>query len=147
MRAKFVNETINFERRKDSLSSLSVGQKQLIRSWLDEMGVKNYTINDDLTINVKSDVYLNNRGLVKFPNYIRFRTVRDWFGCMNNQLISLEGCPNLVGRDFYCSNNRLMNLKGCPSQIGGDFYCDNNKIKFTEEYVRSMSKIKGDVYI
>ncbi len=65
----------------------------------------------------------------------------------NNDLTSLEGCPKKVGGDFDCSRDKLTSLKGCPSEVGGDFDCSNNKVKFTEEDVRKVCNVKGDIYV
>lgn len=50
-----------------------------IREWLDKYNIKNYTINDDLTIDVNGDVNLNNEEstkLAKLPEYIKFNVVK-----------------------------------------------------------------------
>jgi hypothetical protein len=47
---------------------------------------------------------------------------------------------------FSCSNNQLTSLEGSPKEVGGDFFCKNNKIKFTEEDVRKVCKVKGRIY-
>ena len=55
------------------------------------------------------------------------QTVGGSFSCGYNQLKSLEGCPQTVGGSFYCSYNHLESLEGCPRIVGGYFYCSNNK--------------------
>jgi len=67
------------------------------------------------------------------------------FNCYNNDLVSLEGAPQYVGEDFRCSGNKLVSLKGCPKEVDGDFYCRNNKKQFTEEEVRAICNVKGEV--
>jgi len=132
------------------------------------MGVGNYTINDNLTIDVKGDVNLNNRDLTKFPEFIRFNKVSGnfWcsknslvslegcpssvggsFGCHTNNLVSLEGCPSSVSGDFWCARNNLISLKGCPTSVGGSFRCSNNPGKFTKEYVRKLCDVKGHINV
>ena len=69
------------------------------------------------------------------------------FDCSDNQLMSLEGAPEYVGGNFFCSNNRLVSLEGAPAYVGGDFYCWNNAKKFTEEEVRKIVNVKGEVHI
>jgi hypothetical protein len=56
-----------FKKSDNSLISLGVGQIALITKWLDEMGVENYIINDDFTIDVDYGVDLSNKNLNKFP--------------------------------------------------------------------------------
>jgi hypothetical protein len=79
---------LNFQQKMSNpLSAMGVGQSHLITQWLDEMGVGNYTINDNLTLDVKGNVYLNNRDLTKFPEFIRFNKVGGGFWCYNNNLV------------------------------------------------------------
>jgi hypothetical protein len=123
---KLVSESLdmyNFEKKSDPLVSLEVGQIALITKWLDEMNVKDYTINDDFTIDVNGDVDLSDKNLVKFPDYIKFSKVKGGFYCYNNQLVSLEGCPEYVT---------------------GAFWCENNKLSITKDYIRSICIILLD---
>jgi hypothetical protein len=62
-------------------------------------------------------------------------------------MISLEGCPTTVGGSFYCYSNQLTSLEGCPIIVGGSFSCYNNTKKFSEEDVRSLCKVEGDIFI
>ena len=89
-------------------------------------GIENYTINEDGTIDVDGDVSLSSQGLNELP--VRFRNVTGHFFCNNNELSSLEGCPESVDGYFSCSRNKLKTLEGCPQNVGGDFYCDDNKL-------------------
>ena len=68
------------------------------------------------------------------------------FYCENNRLTSLAGAPAKVHGDFFCYNNQLTSLAGAPAKVQGDFYCENNPGKFTEEDVRKVCKVKGEVY-
>ena len=157
---------------KDISSTLSLkneknNQEKIIK-WLDKMGVENYIINDDLTIDVKGNINLYNRGLDKFPDYIKFGRVGGYFSCYNNKLVSLEGCPVSVGGSFDCSdnhlvslegcpssvsgyfscrNNQLVSLEGCPGSVGGMFDCRNNKKQFSKEEVKKVCKVKHDIYV
>ena len=126
MRAKFIYEELNFTRDKQSsLENLGVGKVSLIKSWLDEMEVTNYIINNDLTIDVNNSVNLSNKNLAKFPDYIMFNKVEEWFSCDYNQLTSLDGCP---------------------SYVGGDFYCVGNIEEFTEDEVKQLCDVKGEIF-
>ena len=51
-----------------------------------------------------------------------------YFYCYNNQLTSLEYCPETVGGDFYCGNNQLTSLEGCPETVSGNFSCSYNQL-------------------
>jgi len=136
-----------FKQHNNSLVSLGVGKKVLITKWLDEMGVENYIINDDLTIDVKDGVDLHDKGLVKFPDYIKFDKISGWFDCNRNNLISLKGCPKIVDNYFTCGNNKLISLEGCPKYVHGYFSCVNNKKQFIKEEVREVCNVIGNIYV
>jgi hypothetical protein len=92
--------------------------------------INNYTINDDLSIDVDDFVDLSQTGLEYIP--LRFNYVSGGFRCSQNELKSLEGCPQTVGGGFYCFNNKLETLKGCPQTVNSNFYCSNNKLESLE---------------
>ena len=143
-----INEVLFFKRDQENpLVNLGVGKVNLIKKWLDEMGVTNYIINNDLTINVNNDVNLRQKNLDKFPDYIKFNNVDGWFSCAFNKLTNLEGCPNYVDNEFTCYYNNLISLKGCPTYVGGNFYCYCNEIKFTKDEVKKLCNVKGEIYI
>jgi hypothetical protein len=89
--------------------------------------IENYTINDDLSIDVDDFVDLSQTGLEYIP--LRFNYVSGGFRCSQNELKSLEGCPQTVGYDFDCSNNNLVSLEGCPQTVENDFDCSSNKLR------------------
>jgi len=95
-----------------------------------EYGIINYTINDDLTIDVNGNVYLSRIGLTKLP--LKFNKVIGYFYCSYNQLTSLDGCPKEVGGDFDCSSNNLTSLEGSPKEVGGYFSCSRNNLTSLE---------------
>ena len=73
-------------------------------------------------------------------------TVKWSYWCSFTQLTSLEGAPHTVGGYFSCEENPLKSLKGIPKYIGGSFYINYNLHKeFPEEYIRSLSDIKGRI--
>ena len=109
--------------------------KEDIDSICKKFGIKNYTINEDSTIDVDGDVDLDRNRLTKLP--LKFRNVSGDFSCFN-QLTSLSGAPLSVGRDFSCNLNKLISLEGSPLSVGGNFYCDNNQLK-------SLSGISGRI--
>lgn len=135
-----------------------------VKEWLDTMGIKNYTINDDLTVDVNGEVNLNatkskGNGLTEIP--IQFGEIKGNFYIANNRLTSLVGSPrkihgilNIVGNEltdlkdgpqyvggrFYCAFNRLTSLEGCPEYVGGSFRCEENMIttlKYVPKYLNS----------
>ena len=105
--------------------------KSDIISWLDKYGIKKYTINDDLTVDVAEYVNLVLFRINKI--HIQFNKVNGYFNCSNNQLTSLEGCPKIVNGRFNCSYNKLTSLKYLPDVIEGYLWCDYN-LKDSVEY-------------
>src|SRR5208283_1797550 len=101
---------MHFERSNDPLKTLQIGKRAQIIKWLNTYGVKNYVINDDLTIDVNGNVNLTNKNLTKFPDFIKFNHVSGYFDCYHNQLTSLKGCPSSVDNYFDCRNNQLTSL-------------------------------------
>lgn len=63
-------------------------------------------------------------------------------------LISLVGCPEYVGGNFDISNCiKLTSFDGCPKTVTGDFICSKINDDITEEYIRSLCDVKGNIYI
>ena len=105
----------------------SLTTKQSIKEWLDRMSIENYTINDDLTVDVDGDVYINDENLITIP--FKFNKINGYFDCSFNNLTSLKGSPTTINGRFYCNNNELTTLEYCPTTINGEFYCDNNNLE------------------
>ena len=107
--------------------------------------IKNYTINEDGTIDVDGDVYpcrsvrISEKGLTELP--LKFGKVGGDFYCSINKLVSLEGAPREVGGDFSCSINQLVSLEGSPEKVGGNFGCNGNQLT---SLVGSPEKVGGN---
>jgi len=56
--------------------------------------IKNYTINDDYSIDVDDSVGFFGRSLPKIP--LKFNIVQGFFSCSFNELTTLEGSPKRV---------------------------------------------------
>ena len=95
-----------------------------------EFNIKNYTINDDYSIDVKGNVYIYGKSLSKLP--FKFNIVSGNFNCGGNKLTNLEGSPKEVGGDFECYINQLTSLEGSPKKVGIGFYCSWNKLSTLE---------------
>lgn len=78
--------TSSFIRGGNPLDSIGIGQRAIIKEWLEKMGIQNYSINEDYSIDVKYSVDISGRGLEKLPDFIKF---------------------GIVGLSFYCHNNNL----------------------------------------
>jgi len=115
----------------------------------------------------KGDLDLSDLNLTKLPEILKDISVGRDFFCGTNNLTSLENCPKTVGGSFYCGHNKLTSLDGAPETVGGSFYCSFNnltsltgapkfvggvfscgfnEIKFTEQQVRAVCNVKGDIY-
>jgi hypothetical protein len=92
--------------------------------------ITRYTINDDLSIDVDDNVNLTLYSLEYLP--LKFNYVAGFFVCTENNLKTLEGCPQTVDGFFDCSHNNLKTLEGSPQTVNGNFDCDNNKLKSLE---------------
>ena len=103
-----------------------ISDKANIEQILNKLGVKNYTINSDMSVDVNGDVNVSYMKLTKIP--VNFGYVGGNFWCNNNNLTSLEGAPREVGGNFECSQNKLTSLRGAPREVGGDFMCYKNNL-------------------
>jgi hypothetical protein len=72
------------------------------------------------------------------------------FRCSNNELPNLVGCPEFVGGDFECKFNPILSLEGAPKEVIGNLtlisYLKTGR-RFTEEEVRAVCNVKGNVYV
>ncbi len=98
--------------------------------------IRNYTINNDGTVDVDGNVGLSRNYLTILP--LKFGKVSGIFDCSNNQLTTLEGSPKWVGKDFNCGNNEIKSLEGGPEVVLGTYYCYRNRLVnfkgFPEDY-------------
>jgi hypothetical protein len=64
---------LTFKKHDDPLHSLGIGQRKLIEDWLDNIYIKNYTIHDDLSIDINESVDVsimkNIPDFIKINNY------------------------------------------------------------------------------
>ena len=107
---------------------------EFIKNFCEKYYITNYTINDDLSIDVdgnvdigytptKKSIYI----LDEIP--IKFNKVRGYFDCSNNNLSSLKNCPTYVGKNFSCDENNLSSLEHSPEFVGGSFDCYFNPLE------------------
>lgn len=94
---------------------------------------------------VEFDFYCNGNNLTSLKGAPKY--VGGDFDCSSNYLKSLAGAPEFVGRNFNCYNNKLTSLEGCPKEVDGLFNIQDNPRKFTEEEVRAVCRVKGEVYV
>jgi hypothetical protein len=113
-----------------NLFKKSVDNKSEIHKICKKYKIKNYTINDDLSIDVDYNVRLEFIGLKEIP--LKFNRVGLNFTIGENNIKSLIGCPKWVGGGFSIFDNDLTSLEFCPEYVGGNFYCRDNKLTSLE---------------
>ena len=89
--------------------------------------IKNYRINNDMSIDVDGSVDLASEDLQQLP--LTFNYINGNFYCELNYLESLHGAPNKVEGDFRCQYNDLRSFYDCPEYVGSSFHCKNNYIE------------------
>ena len=132
--------------------------KEEIEKWLKKMKIKNYIINDNLTVDVDDNALLSEKKIKKIP--VKFNNINGSFHCVKNQLTSLKGCPEKILNGHFvcefneitsleyfpkevshggyltiinCGDNKLTSLKGCIQDLSGKyFYCGNNQLNSLE---------------
>ena len=115
--------------------------KSEIEKWLKKYKIDNYTINSDLTVDVKGNVNISSNPLKAIP--FQFGKVDGDFYCGNNELTSLEHCPMIISGNFNCSWNKLTSFEHCPKTVGGYFYCYNNPFVANQKNVASWIRAIG----
>ncbi len=104
---------------------------EFIKNFCEKYNIRNYTTNDDLSIDVDDDVDLDFDPFGDYNklNYIpiKFNKVSGYFSCSDNNLKSLKNSPIYVGGSFYCDNNMLTSLEYSPDYVRYDFICNYNR--------------------
>jgi hypothetical protein len=112
-------------KKQKNKGALKMDKKEIERK-LKELGIENYSISDDGTVDVNGTVDISFKNLTGIP--VRFGIVRGDFNCSNNKLESLSGSPEKVGVSFFCHRNRLISLDSAPRVVGKAFICRSNKL-------------------
>jgi hypothetical protein len=102
----------------------------LLRTKLVTLGIKNWTVNKDGTVDVDGDCFLNGKSLKKLP--FKFGKITGAFVCEKNELTTLEGAPHYIGGSFYCEQNKLKDLKFGPKNVMGRYVCARNELTSLE---------------
>jgi hypothetical protein len=97
--------------------------KQDIKNWLDENGIINYTINEDLSVDVDT-TNISYKALTEIP--VKFNIINGKFNCEGNELTSTEFFPKEVYGYFSCYNNQFKNLDNFPKIVTGWIDIRNN---------------------
>lgn len=97
--------------------------------WLKQMGITQFSIREDNTIDVYQDVRLFGN-IPKLP--VKFGIIEGDFSCFDVGLTTLYGCPYKVKGTFRCDGNQLVSLKYGPKEVGELFDCSKNKLTSLE---------------
>lgn len=89
--------------------------KDSIKQTCRNLGIKNFTINSDGSVDVNGSVNLNDRDLTKIP--INFAT--------HNKITNLFGGPKSA-RSFDCFYNKITSLEGGPTNVPDTYICEHN---------------------
>jgi hypothetical protein len=137
----YVNESVALI--KKSLNKIPFKFGGILGSFLCQKSNLFSLENSPIKVSDSFECFGNNLTSLKFAPKI----VGVNFNCSDNKLTSLRYSPEKVGNNFYCNHNKLKTLKGCPKEVDGDFVCNYNPVKFTQEYVRSLCKVGGKIYV
>lgn len=110
-----------------------LNEEEKVKKWLDNMNIKKYTINDNLTVDVDGDVSIVYQDLKSIP--VKFNIVKGDFNCYKNELTDYKGFPRIIGGSSDFSFNKMNSFIGFPEKIGLDFsygYYDNVKKIYSE---------------
>ena len=110
-----------------------------IHTICDKYRIKNYAINNDMSIDVVDNILLQRENLNEIP--INFNIVYGDFICSDNNLKSLKGCPKYVSKNFDCHNNQLEILKHSPEYVGYSYNCGLNNLKSLNHTPKKVSDL------
>lgn len=145
-----VRENINFERGMNPKKAMDLGVYAKIKEWMDEVGVgvKNFKVNDDLTIDTELNIIGMSRSELfpggYFPQYIRFNT-SGTFDIDDCGIVSLVGCPKHVFGYFSCQMNKITTLQGFPEKVEGEVYLLSNGVDFTAQEIAEVCEVGGEI--
>jgi hypothetical protein len=75
---------------------------------------------------------------------LRFSKVHGHFECVDPELRTLEGCPEVVTGDFGVENCRLLDLQGAPREVGGYVNASSNRLTSLEGFPATVG---GSVFL
>ena len=141
----------SFSKTTNKIESLGIGKIGMIKNWLEKHHIHNYSVNDDLTIDIDGDIKHVNLMKGNLPDYIQFNEVSGDFFCTNCDLTSLKGMPIKVYGIFGMGYNpNIKSLEYMPAYIGGNFYCkgvgDNLKNMIHDQFL-DRTVLKGYMYL
>ncbi|MEA3499286.1 MAG: hypothetical protein U9R16_09530 [Campylobacterota bacterium] len=116
--------------------------KEEIYQWCTDHLIENFTINDDLTVDVEDNVILYLVEMEELP--VNFGYVKGDFILGENNLETLEGVPHTVGGDFICGGNNIRDLDFFPKEIDSRVILLNNPL---ESYTSPLEHANNIIWI
>jgi hypothetical protein len=104
-----------------------LNNKIAIKDWLLKNKIFSFTINDDLSVDVKGSVNLYMLKVDELP--IQFGVISGDFNISCCQFKNLKGSPKHVFGSFNCSENPIESLEFVTQKIGGNFDCSFCRLK------------------
>lgn len=89
---------------------------------------QNYKIDVNNQVSISGDIFISPKMVKNNALIIQFKEVTGNFSARGLELMTLQGCPKVVGGNFTCAYNYLEHLKGGPEKVGGTFDCSNNNL-------------------
>ena len=121
-------------------------RRREIADELRSLGVRSFSVNDDMTVTVTGDVDISRRGLSSLPPNVRFQRIRGSFDASENKFSNMRGFPTIIDGNLFVHKNNLTSLDGCPLEVRGKFFCHANPRRFMADEV--MRKCEVDyVYV
>jgi hypothetical protein len=93
---------------------------------------------------IDGDLNLFNRGLVTLKGCPQI--VGESFDCHGNELENLKYAPKYVGSNCWVDSNRLTNLEGAPEYVGYGFYCEQDSLRSLKGMPRHIGDELGFGY-
>lgn len=118
-------------------------KKDVIRKQLLNYSITQFIINDDLTVDVSGDVWLDARDFYRRIPF-DFNKVHGNFRCSHNDLRTLEGIPKWIGGGLALNNNKLEELDYFPDYVNGTINLNNNELKHLDINIEGEFSISCD---
>ena len=133
-----LNEDIFLQSRKSPEEKARVRELEMELEYKQKFSIEIY----------EGDIELTKGSLPHFKKYSKIKKVNGYFNCSWLYLSSLTELPipNYIMGDFDCYGNKLTSLQGAPEEVGGNFSCYNNPTQFTQEDVRRVCDVKGEIF-
>lgn len=133
---------------KEEIYKAFISHMKFIKNWLTSpiitynllmLGIKDFNINKDDSVDVYGNVNLTHKQLKSIP--IQFGIVYGYFDCGYNELTSLKGCPKEIHGYFSCNVNELVSLNYGPKKVYGSYYnCSANKLISLDGYTIDVNQ-------